>query len=131
MEIKKVGFTCGAFDLLHPGHVIMLREAKMVCDYLIVGLHTNPQIDRKEKNKPIQSTFERYVQLKGCKYVDDIVPYDTERDLLNILKALNPDIRIISEEYKTKSFTGMELPIEIYFNKRQHDFSSSELRNRL
>ena len=123
------GFTCSAFDFLHAGHVTMLKEAREHCDYLIVGLHTNPQIDRPEKNKPIQSTLERYIQLKGCKFVDEIIPYDTEEDLLNILNIVQPSIRILGEEYKDKEFTGKGLVPE-YFNKRRHSYSSSELRKR-
>lgn len=127
----KRGFTCSAFDLLHAGHVAMLEEAKTQCDYLIVGLHTNPTIDRPEKNKPVQSVFERYWQLRGCKYVDDIIPYDTEEDLLNLLSVLNPNVRILGSEYMVKNFTGKSLPIPLYFNKREHTYSSSELRKRV
>lgn len=127
----KVGIVFSAFDLLHAGHILMLKEAKEQCDYLIVGLHTNPQLERSFKNKPIETTFERYVRLKGCKYVDEVIPYDTEEDLLNILKAIQPDIRIIGEEYKDKEFTGKDLPIEIYYNKRQHNYSSTGLRNKI
>lgn len=125
------GFTCSAFDLLHAGHVAMLEEAKSKCDYLIVGLHTDPTIDRPEKNKPVQSVLERFWQLRGCKYVDDIIPYDTEKDLLNLLKMLNPDVRILGKEYENTRFTGDELDIPVYFNKREHTFSSSELRKRI
>ncbi len=127
----KIGFTCSAFDLLHAGHIAMLEEAKAQCDYLIVGLHTNPTLDRPQKNKPIQSTFERYIQLKGCKFVNEVIPYDTERDLMNILRIIKPDIRILGEEYRDKDFTGNELDILCYFNTRTHDYSSSELRKRL
>ena len=125
----KIGFTASAFDLLHAGHVLMLEEAKRQCDYLIVGLHTDPSIERKEKTRPKQSTYERFVQLEGNKFVDKIIPYDTERDLRNILHAINPDIRIIGEEYKDKNFTGKELDIPIYYNKRRHDYSSTYFRN--
>lgn len=127
---KRTGFTCSAFDLLHAGHIVMLEEAKTQCDYLIVGLHTNPQIDRPEKNKPIQSTLERFIQLKGCRFVDEIIPYDTEEDLLNLLKIIQPDVRILGQEYENKDFTGKSLNIPIYYNKRQHSYSSSELRKR-
>src|SRR3954468_14544261 len=108
MELTKTttGITFSAFDLLHAGHVKMLEEAKLYCDYLIVGLQTDPTIDRPEKNKPTQSVVERYVQLKGCKYVDEIIPYATEEDLEDILKLLQVDIRILGEEYKDKDFTG-------------------------
>lgn len=127
----KKGITAGAFDLLHAGHVLMLEEASQQCDYLIVALHTDPKKDRAEKNSPVQSIFERYIQLKSCKYVDEIVPYDTELDLYNLLCALKPNIRIIGEEYRNKSFTGSDLGIELYFNSRRHSYSSSELRKRL
>lgn len=125
----KIGFTASAFDFLHSGHIVMLKEAKEQCDYLIVGLHTNPQIDRPEKNKPVQSTLERFLQLEGCKYIDKIIPYDTEEDLYNLLQILKPDIRVIGEEYKNKEFTGKNLPIEIYYNSRKHNYSSSRLRS--
>ncbi len=126
----KVGFTCSAFDLLHAGHIAMLKEAREQCDFLIVGLHTNPRIDRPKKNKPIQSTFERWYQLKGCKYVNGVIPYDTEEDLVNLLNIIKPDIRILGEEYKDKDFTGKGIVPE-YFNKRRHNYSSSKLRNKL
>lgn len=126
----KIGFTCSAFDLLHAGHVSMLEEAKKQCDYLIVGLHTNPQIDRPTKNKPVETTFERYVRLKGCKFVDEIIPYDTEEDLVNLLNIIKPDIRILGEEYRDKDFTGKGLVPE-YFNTRSHNYSTTALRKRL
>lgn len=127
----RVGFTCGAFDLLHAGHVLMLAEAKTQCDWLIVGLQTDPTIDRPNKNRPVQTTFERYTQLKGCRFVDEIIPYDTEDDLFNLLTSYNIDVRIVSDEYKDTIFTGKLLGIDIYYNKRSHNFSSSELRKRL
>lgn len=108
----------------------MLEEAKSKCDYLIVALHTNPQIDRPAKNKPVESTFERWVRLKACKFVDEIIPYDTEEDLVNLIKIVNPDIRILGEEYKDKDFTGKGLVFE-YFNKRSHNYSTTALRKRL
>lgn len=126
-----VGFTCSCFDLFHAGHIMMLKEAKERCDYLIVGLQTDPTIDRPQKNKPVQSVFERFVQLDACKYVDEIVVYATEKDLLDILQSYKIDIRIIGEEYQNKQFTGCELPIQIYFNKRRHSFSTTELRARV
>lgn len=126
----KRGITFGAFDFLHSGHVAMLEEAKTYCDYLIVGLHTNPQIDRPQKNQPVQSVFERYVQLKGCKFVDEIIPYDTEEDLVNILEIVHPDIRIIGEDYKDKEFTGKGIVPHV-FNRRTHNYSSSFLRKRI
>lgn len=128
----KVGITFSAFDLLHAGHVKMLEEAKLQCEYLICGLQTDPTIDRPEKNKPVQTLVERYIQLKACKHVDEIVPYATEQDLEDILRAFKIDVRIVGEEYKEKSFTGRtyckENGIELYFNKRNHRFSSSGLR---
>jgi glycerol-3-phosphate cytidylyltransferase len=127
----KVGFTCSCFDLFHAGHVLMLEEAKQHCDYLIVGLQTDPTLDRPEKNKPVQSVYERYVQLKGCKYVDEIIPYSTEEDLLNLLTTVNYDVRILGEEYSEKDYTGRFLAKETYYNKRLHTYSSTELRKRI
>jgi len=131
----KVGFTCSTFDLLHAGHVQMLREAKEQCDYLICGLQVDPSKDRPEKNSPIQSVVERYTQLKGVRYVDEIVPYETEQDLEDILSMYHIDVRIIGEEYKDGKFTGRATcarrGIALYYNKRDHRFSSSELRKRV
>jgi len=131
----KTGITFSAFDLFHAGHVKMLEEAKTKCDYLIVGLQLDPSIDRTEKNKPTQSIIERYVQLKGCKFIDEIIPYVTEGDLIDILSSFKIDIRIIGEEYKEKDFTGKEYckkkGIDIYYNKREHRFSSSVLREQV
>ena len=128
----KIGITFSAFDLLHAGHIKMLEDAKKHCDYLIVGLQTDPTLDRPEKNKPTQTVVERYIQLKGCKYVDEIVPYATEQDLEEILRAFDIDVRILGVEYKDKNFTGREYceekGIELYFNSRDHRFSSSGLR---
>lgn len=128
-----VGFTCSTFDLFHAGHVLMLQEAKANCEYLIVGLQTDPTIDRPHtKNKPVQSLFERFVQLKGCKYVDEIVVYETEAELLNILKSYRINVRFLGEEYKDKEYTGKGLPgIDVYYNSRQHTFSTTELRQRV
>lgn len=125
----KYGFTCSCFDLLHAGHVAMLREAKSVCDYLIVGLQTDPSIDGR-KPKPVQSVYERYVQLAGCRYVDQIIPYETEADLRNLLLTQKIDVRIIGEEYKFQEYTGMGLH-EMHYNKRSHDWSSTELKQRV
>jgi glycerol-3-phosphate cytidylyltransferase len=128
----KVGITFSAFDLLHAGHIKMLEEAKRNCDYLICGLQTDPTIDRPEKNKPVQTVVERYIQLKACKHVDEIVPYATEQDLEDILRVFKIDVRIVGEEYQDNNFTGRTLceenGIELYFNKRNHRFSSSGLR---
>ena len=130
--MKKVGFTCSCFDLFHAGHIMMLKEAKSVCDYLIVGLQTDPTIDRSEKNKPVQSVFERFVQLQACKYVDEIVVYETEKDLLDILKSYPINVRILGKEYEDKNFTGKDLNyIEVHYNERKHSFSTTELRKRV
>ena len=131
-ETTKTGITFSTFDLLHAGHVRMLEDAKKVCDYLIVGLQIDPTLDRPEKNKPTQSVVERYIQLKGCRFVDEIIPYSTEEDLEDILKSFSVDVRIVGDEYKNKNFTGRDYcerkGIELYFNKREHRFSSSGLR---
>ena len=130
----KVGFTCSTFDLLHAGHIIMLREAKEQCDYLICGLQVDPSNDRPEKNAPIQNIVERYTQLKAVSYVDEIIPYGTEQDLIDILTMYPINIRILGEEYRDKDFTGKNhcqgRGIEIYFNKRDQRFSAGELRRR-
>ena len=128
----RVGFTCSTFDLFHAGHIMMLKEAKHQCDYLIVGLQTDPTIDRPDtKNKPVQSIFERFVQLQACKFVDEVVVYATEKDLRDILLSYPIDVRILGEEYKDKGFTGCEIPMEFYYNQRRHSFSTSELRQRV
>jgi len=128
----KTGFTCSCFDLFHAGHIMMLKEAKSVCDHLIVGLQTDPTIDRPEKNKPVQSVFERYVQLKACKYVDEVVVYATEKELLDILHSYPIKVRIVGDEYRDKEFTGKNLElIETYYNSRTHSFSTTELRGRV
>lgn len=136
MKENKVGITFGSFDLFHAGHVFMLEEAKTVCDYLIVGLQIDPTLDRPDvKNKPVQNIVERQVQLRGCKYIDEIILYNTEQELLDILNTIKWDIRIIGEEYKSKHFTGKELSSSvagsIHFNKRKHGFSSTSLRKRV
>lgn len=129
----KIGFTCSTFDLLHAGHVQMLREAKQQCEYLICGLQIDPTTDRKEKNKPLQNVVERYTQLKAVRYVDEIIPYSTERELIDILELYTIHVRILGEEYRYKEFTGKEIcqekDIELYFNNRAHRFSSTHLRN--
>ncbi len=131
----KVGFTASTFDLLHAGHVGMLREAKEQCDYLICGLQMDPSVDRPNKNSPIQTIVERYTQLNAVKYVDEIVPYATEKDLEDILEMYHIDVRILGEEYRNKDFTGKDIcrkrGIQLYFNKRDHRFSSSDLRKRV
>ena len=132
---NKIGFTCSTFDLFHAGHVAMLEECKQNCDYLIVGLQTDPTIDRPNKNKPIQSVFERYVQLEGCKYIDEIIPYESEKDLTDIFLTYGIDVRFIGEEYKDKDFTAKQIcvdkNIKIHYNKRQHSFSTTNLRKRI
>lgn len=128
----KIGITFSAFDLLHAGHIKMLEDAKRQCDYLICGLQTDPTLDRPDKNKPAQTVVERYIQLAGCKFVDEIVPYATEQDLEDILKSFKIDVRILGDEYQDKNFTGRayceEKGIELYYNTRDHRFSSSGLR---
>jgi len=129
---KPVGFTCSTFDLLHAGHILMLAECKTICDHLIVGVQSDPTIDRPNtKNKPVQSIVERFVQLSAVKFVDEIIVYDTEKDLEDLLMFLPITVRIIGEEYKDKEFTGHDIPMEFYFNKRRHSFSTSELRQRV
>ena len=131
----KVGITFSTFDLLHAGHIKMLEEAKRVCDHLIVGLQLDPSIDRAEKNAPAQTIIERYIQLKGCIHVDEIVPYVTENDLLDILQSFKIDIRIVGDEYLEKQYTGRtyceKKGIEVYYNSRDHRFSSSSLRKQV
>jgi len=131
----RVGFTASAFDLLHAGHVQMLREAKEQCDYLICGLQLDPSLDRNNKNMPVQTIVERYTQLIAVKYVDEIIPYVTEKDLEDILQMYHIDVRILGEEYKNQDFTGRDIckqrGIELYFNRRDHRFSTSDLRKRM
>ncbi len=131
----KIGFTASAFDLLHAGNVLMLEDAKKQCDYLIVGLQTDPSQDRKTKSKPAQTVIERYLQLRACKFVNEIIPYSTEQDLEDLLAGMHIDVRILGVEYRDKGFTGSEIcktrDIEIYFNERDHRFSSSGLRQHI
>ena len=131
----RIGITFSTFDLLHAGHIKMLEDAKKQCDFLIVGLQNDPSIDRVEKNKPVQTIVERYIQLKGCRFVDEIVPYNTEQDLEDILKSFLIHVRIVGNEYENKDFTGRtyceETGISLYFNKRDHRFSTTSLRNEL
>jgi glycerol-3-phosphate cytidylyltransferase len=131
----KIGFTASTFDLLHAGHISMLREAKENCEYLICGLQIDPSVDRPTKNSPIQTIVERQVQLSAVKYVDEIIVYRTEQDLEDILEMYHIDIRILGDEYRDKDFTGKDIckkrGIQLYFNKRDHRFSSSELRRQV
>jgi len=128
---KKIGFTCSCFDLLHSGHMIMLQDAKQQCDVLIIGLQTDPTIDRKSKNKPIQAFEERRIMIDGVKYIDEIIIYATESDLYNILVNLNPNIRILGSDWQGKAFTGCELSIPIHWHSRNHGYSTSSLRKRV
>jgi len=127
----KKGFTCGAFDLLHAGHALMLKECKSYCDYLIVGVQTDPSIDRKEKNKPVQNFEERVTMVKSIKWVDEVVFYETESDLYELLKKLPINIRIVGSDWKGKKFTGYDLNTTVVFNTRDHGYSTSELRKRV
>lgn len=131
----KIGITCSSFDLLHAGHIKMLEEAKQHCDFLICALQTDPTIDRPEKNKPVQSIVERWIQLDAVKYVDQIVPYTTEEDLENIFKSFKLDVRIIGEEYRESDFTAKDIckkqNIKVIYNGRGHGWSSSGLRKRI
>ena len=124
----KKGFTCSCFDLLHAGHILMLKDSKEQCDYLIVGLQTDPTLDRPEKNQPIQSFEERKIQLEAVKYVDEIFTYETEEDLYKKLLEISPDVRILGSDYIDKPFTGDDLDIPIYFHDRKHNYSSTNLR---
>ena len=130
-----LGFTASAFDLLHAGHIAMLEEAASICDVLVCGLHVDPSLERSEKAKPVQSLSERYMQLAAVRYVDRIVPYQTEDELLQIIGLIHPSVRIIGEEYRGKEFTGKELcaqlGIRIHYNRRQHGLSSTLQRSRL
>jgi glycerol-3-phosphate cytidylyltransferase len=134
-EGKKIGITFSTFDMLHAGHIAMLSEAKNHCDYLIAGLQTDPTIDRDTKNKPIQSIVERQIQLAACRYVDEVVVYQTEQDLVDLLLILPLDVRVLGVEYEHSEFTGkhecMFRGIELVFNGRDHSFSSSSLRKRV
>ena len=124
-----IGFTCSSFDLLHAGHCLMLKDAREQCDYLIVGLQTDPTLDRPDtKNKPIQTLQERKIQLEAIRYVDDIYVYDTEDSLIDLIKLVKPDIRILGSDYEGKPFTGDFLNIPIYFHVRKHDYSTTNLR---
>ncbi len=126
-----IGFTAGCFDLLHAGHVLMLQEAKAVCDYLVVGLHVDPSIEREGKNKPVQSLVERQIQLEAVKYVDKVVVYCIEEELMEILSAHDINIRVIGEEYEDKVYTGKGMTQYVHYNIRNHEYSTTELRKRV
>ena len=128
----KIGFTCGAFDLCHAGHMLMFEEVKNQCDHLIVGLQNDPSVDRPLKNKPVQSIVERQIQLHAIKYIDDVIVYNTEADLLDLLKTLPISVRFIGEDHKFKDYTGKDLSLHpVVFNSRMHSFSTSDLRSRV
>ena len=131
MKNKIVGITFGSFDLCHYGHALMFEECKQYCDYLIVGVQSDPSIDRPEKNSPIQSHKERLGIVSSIKFVDEVKPYDTESDLIKVLKEVNPDVRILGADHEGTEFTGHELPIKCIFNSRDHGYSTSELRRRV
>jgi len=132
MESERVGIVASCFDLFHAGHVLMLMEAKENCDRLVVALQSDPTIDRPEKNKPVQALSERYIQLEACKYVDQIIPYDTEADLLNLLTGYDWDVRFLGDDYFHRDdYTGYGLDLQVKFLSRKHDYSSSGLRDRI
>lgn len=129
---KRVGIVASCFDLFHTGHILMLQEAKEHCDRLVVALQSDPTLDRPEKNKPVQNLFERYVQVEACKYVDQVIPYDTEEDLYNLLAGYDWDVRFLGADYAGRTdFTGYELYIPIHYCSRKHSYSSSSLRARI
>lgn len=134
-DCGRIGFTCSTFDLLHAGHITMLEEAKHHCDYLIVGLQNDPTLDRPEKNAPVQTIVERQIQLAAVKYVDEIVIYNTEQDLVDLLLTLPIDVRVLGDEYKNRDFTGKDIAKQrgskIVYNGRDHSFSSTSLRKRV
>ena len=128
---KKLGFTCSCFDILHCGHAIMLEDASKNCDVLVIGLQTDPTLDRAEKNKPVQSYDERKIMINAIKYVDEVIEYATESDLLNILVYLNPDVRVLGTDWNGKEYTGHHLEIPIHWHRRDHNWSTSYLRKRV
>jgi glycerol-3-phosphate cytidylyltransferase len=130
--VERVGIVASCFDLFHTGHILMLMEARENCDRLIVALQSDPTIDRPEKNKPIQGLYERYLQVESCKYVDQVIPYDTEADLYNLLASRNWSIRFLGTDYHAHpDFTGCDLDIPIHYCARNHTYSSSSLRDRI
>jgi len=128
---KTIAFCCSAFDILHCGHLLMLEDAKNQADILVVGLHTNPNLDRDSKNVPIQDYKEREIQIKGCRFVDDVIMYATEDDLMNILLTLNPDVRVLGTDWMNKPYTGYKLDIPIHWHNRIHNWSTTYLRERI
>ncbi len=131
MPNKIVGFTCGAFDMLHAGHALMLEKCKDHCDYLIVAVQSDPSIDRSSKNKPVMTYEERIILVKSNRWVDEIVLYNTEAELRALLKKIRPDVRVLGDDWKTKTYTGHDLPIKVVFVTRDHEYSSSRLRRRV
>jgi glycerol-3-phosphate cytidylyltransferase len=132
MTEERVGIIASCFDLFHAGHVLALCEAKEYCDRLVVALQSDPTLDRPEKNKPVQNLFERYVQVNACRYVDQIIPYDTEADLLNLLTGYDWDVRFLGDDYFHRTdYTGYGLDLQVKFLSRKHDYSSSGLRERI
>ena len=129
--MAKVGFTCGSFDLCHYGHILMFKECRDQCDHLIVGLQTNPNTDRPDKNIPIQSLEERHGQLDAVKYIDNIIVYETEDDLIKLLNDMDIDVRFVGADWENRKYTGWEIDIHVIFNSRDHSFSTSELRHRI
>ena len=127
----RIGFTCGSFDLLHAGHVLMLEEARRECDHLIVGVQIDPTLDRPDKNKPIQSLEERITVLRGIRWVDEIRTYSTEEQLHDMIEIMVPDVRILGADWKDKEYTGHDLGHKVHFNTRDHGWSSSDLRRRV
>jgi len=128
---RKVGFTCGAFDVFHAGHILMIEEARKNCDFLVVGLQTDPTLDRPHKNKPIQTLKERKIQLKNSKFIDKIIVYSTEADLYELLKELRPAFWMLGSDWKGKKYTGYDLGLKILWHNRNHNYSSTNLRERI
>nr|QBK87451.1 MAG: cytidylyltransferase-like protein [Marseillevirus LCMAC201] len=128
---KRVGFTCSCFDLVHPGHIKMLQDTREQCDILIVGLQTDPTLDRPEKNKPVQTLKERGIMLRAIKYIDEVIEYSYESELHKILCTLRIDVRVLGTDWKGNPYTGSDLPIPIYWHQRNHNWSTTELRQRI
>lgn len=131
LKDKRVGLVASSFDLLHAGHCIMLEDAKNQCDYLVAALQTDPTVDRPDKNKPVQSIEERWIALNSNKHIDEILIYRTEENLYNLIRLVQPDIRILGSDWVGKDFTGKDLTNEVYFHNRDHDYSTSSLRRRV
>ena len=130
-QVNIIGFCAGAFDLVHPGHILAFKEYREQCDWLVVALQVDPSVDRPEKHSPIEDIEERMIRLGGCKWVDEIIIYNTEEDLYKLLQELKPDIRFLGEDHRNKPFTGDDLEIKIVYSSRNHNYSSSNLRQRI